>query len=393
MRKIALVATVVAIGVAGWWLSALITAPPPLMGPPVSTPIASVSPAASAEARSLPTLAPMLRKVLPAVVSITVQARVPAEDNPLYKDPYYRRYFGDAAPAERQIMAAGSGVVIDTERGLVLTNNHVIRNAQRIGVALSDGRRIEAKLVGADPATDLALLSITAQGLSALAIEDSDALEIGDYVVAIGNPFGLGQTATFGVISALGRSGLGIEGYEDFIQTDAAVNPGNSGGALVDIDGHLIGINTAIVGPAGGNVGIGFAIPSNMVRQVADQLARFGKVNRGQLGVSVQDHPGAMPAALQGAGPAGAMVTEVASGSAAESAGLRRGDVIIAFNGLPIVSAGQLRARVGLTPAGQTIEIEVLRDGTRVKLSARIAAAASSARTQKENLGVTVTTL
>ena len=378
MRKAALISVVVLLVAVGSWWTARVTAPP-LPGPPVSSLIASVAPAASAEARGLPTLAPMLRQAMPAVVSITVQAREAAEDNPLYKDPFYRRFFGDKAPAERQVVAAGSGVVIDAEKGLVLTNSHVVKNAQRIGVALSDGRRIEAKLVGSDPQTDLALVSIAAQGLTALGLEDSDTLEIGDYVVAIGNPFGLGQTVTFGVISALGRSGLGIEGYEDFIQTDAAVNPGNSGGALVDIDGHLVGINTAIVGPSGGNIGIGFAIPSNMVRQVADQLARFGKVKRGQLGISLQDHPGAMPAALQAEGPPGAMVAEVAPGSAAEAAGLRRGDVIIAVNGRTIVNAGQLRARVGLIPPGQTVEIEVLRGGSRVKLNARVATAAAAA--------------
>lgn len=390
MRKVTLLA-IFALGAAGlWWVARL--AAPPLPGPPVSSPIATVPPATSAESRGLPTLAPMLRRVMPAVVSITVEARVPAEDNPLYKDPFYRRYFGDRLPAERQILAAGSGVVVEAERGLVLTNNHVVRNAQRIGVALSDGRRIEAKLVGADPPTDLALLSIAAQRLVGLALEDSDKLEIGDYVVAIGNPFGLGQTVTFGVISALGRSGLGIEGYEDFIQTDAAVNPGNSGGALVDIDGHLVGINTAIVGPAGGNVGIGFAIPGNMVRQVADQLARFGKVNRGQLGVSVQDHPAAMTVAMQAENPPGAMVAEVAPGSAAEKAGLRQGDIIIAIDGRPIVSAGQLRARVGLIPVGQSIELDVLRDGNRVKLNARIVTTTSPTGRSGAKAALTETT-
>jgi Do/DeqQ family serine protease len=329
---------------------------------------------------------------MPAVVSITVQARVPAEDNPLYKDPFFRRYFGDQPPADRQVLAAGSGVVIDAERGLVLTNSHVVRNAERIGVALSDGRRIEAKLIGADPPTDLALLSITAQGLIGLSLEDSDRLEVGDYVLAIGNPFGLGQTVTFGVVSALGRSGLGIEGYEDFIQTDAAVNPGNSGGALVDIDGHLVGINTAIVGPAGGNIGIGFAIPTNMVRQVANQLAQSGKVNRGQLGVSVQDHPGAMPAAMQGESPPGAMVAEVVPGSAADKAGLRRGDVILAVDGRPVVSAGQLRARLGLIPVGQSIELDVLRDGSRMKLGARISIGASSTNRTKAAAALTTST-
>jgi S1-C subfamily serine protease len=271
----------------------------PLPGPPLSTPIAAVAPATSVEARGLPTLAPMLRRVMPGVVSITVQAREPAEDNPLYRDPYYRQFFGNQPPAEPPVLAAGSGVIIDGEQALVITNNHVVKNAERIGVALSDRRRVEAKLVGTDPATDIALLRIAAPKLAALPLGDSDALEIGDYVVAIGNPFGLGQTATMGIVSALGRTGLGIKGYEDFIQTDAAVNPGNSGGALVDVQGKLIGINAAIVGPSGGNVGIGFAIPINMAREVADQLARFGEVARGQLGVAIEDHPAAMPVAMQ----------------------------------------------------------------------------------------------
>jgi S1-C subfamily serine protease len=249
----------------------------------------------------------MLRRVMPAVVSITVRARVPAEDNPLYKNPYFRRYFGEEAPAEQRALSAGSGVVIDSEQGIVLTNSHVVRNAEQIGLALADGRRIEATLVGTDPASDIALVRIAAPGLAALPLANSDELEIGDYVVAIGNPFGLGQTATAGIVSALGRSGLGVEGYEEFIQTDAAVNPGNSGGALADIDGRLVGINAAIVGPAGGNVGIGFAIPINMAREVADQLARFGKVSRGQLDISIEDHPAAMPAAARANSPAGAM--------------------------------------------------------------------------------------
>jgi S1-C subfamily serine protease len=236
------------------------------------------------------------------------------------------------------------------------------------------------------------LLSITAQGLVGLPLEDSDRLEVGDYVLAIGNPFGLGQTVTFGVVSALGRSGLGIEGYEDFIQTDAAVNPGNSGGALVDIDGHLVGINTAIVGPAGGNIGIGFAIPSNMVRQVADQLAQSGKVNRGQLGVSVQDHPGAMPATMQRESPPGAMVAEVVPGSAADKAGVRRGDVIIAVDGRPVVSAGQLRARLGLIPVGQSIELDLLRDGSRMKLGARISIGALRTNRTKADAALTTST-
>jgi Do/DeqQ family serine protease len=372
MRTILFTGLALALTAAAWWW---VTQPPPLPGPPLSTPIAAIAPPTSTEARGLPTLAPMLRQVMPAVVSITVQAREPAEDNPLYKDPYYRQFFGNRPPVERQVLAAGSGVIIDAEHGLVLTNNHVIKNAERIGVALSDGRRLEAKLVGTDPATDIALISIAAPGLVALALGNSDALEIGDYLVAIGNPFGLGQTATMGIVSALGRTGLGIEGYEDFIQTDAAVNPGNSGGALVDAEGKLIGINAAIVGPAGGNVGIGFAIPINMAREVADQLARFGKVARGQLGVAIEDHPAAMPVAMQAQTPPGAMVTSVTPASPADKAGIERGDVIVAFDGKPIFSAAQLRTRVGLIRVGTPVAIDLLRNGSPLKVNAATAPA------------------
>jgi serine protease DegQ len=349
---------------------------PPLPGPPSATPIAAIAPVGSAEVRGMPTLAPMLRKVMPSVVSITVQARVPAEDNPLYRDPFYRRYFGDQPPAERRALAAGSGVIIDADRGLILTNNHVIRNAEQIAVALADGRRIQARLLGTDPPTDIALIRVAAKGLAALPLGNSDVLEIGDYVVAIGNPFGLGQTATAGIVSALGRSGLGIEGYEDFIQTDAAVNPGNSGGALVNIEGELVGINAAIVGPAGGNVGIGFAIPTVIAREVADQLVRFGAVERGQLGVSVSDHLAEMPAGQQMEVTLGAMIASVVRGSGAERAGLRPGDIIVAINGRPIVSGSQLRALVGLVRPGGNVTLDVIRNGERTQMTAQVMAGA-----------------
>ncbi|MFL5284684.1 MAG: trypsin-like peptidase domain-containing protein [Rhodopila sp.] len=364
----------IGIAVLAFWLTRP-PAPQPLPGLLSATPIAAVPPATSAEVRGLPTLAPMLRKAMPAVVSITVQARVPAEDNPLYRDPFYRRYFGDQPPAERRALAAGSGVIIDADRGLILTNNHVIQNAEQIAVALSDGRRIQARLIGTDPPTDIALISVAAKGLVALPLGNSGALEIGDYVVAIGNPFGLDQTATAGIVSALGRSGLGIEGYEDFIQTDAAVNPGNSGGALVNIEGELVGINAAIVGPAGGNVGIGFAIPTAIAREVADQLARFGAVKRGQLGVSVSDHPAEMPAGQQMEVIPGATTASVVRGSGAEKAGLRPGDIIVGVNGRPIVSGSQLRALVGLVRPGGNVTLDVIRNGERTQMTAQVTAA------------------
>ena len=357
MRKVLLIAaaTAISLGVAAWWFT----------GPTVPV-------RASAEMRGLPTLAPMLRRVMPAVVSITVLARSPTEDNPLYNDSFYRRFFGEQPPAQQRVMAAGSGVIIDAKLGLVLTNNHVVRRAEQIGVALSDGRRIGATLVGADPLTDIAVLKIDATGLTAVALANSDDLQIGDFVVAIGNPFGLGQTATSGIVSALGRSGLGIEGYEDFIQTDAAINPGNSGGALVDIEGRLVGINAAILGPGDGSVGIGFAIPSNMIRQVTEQLTRFGAIKRGSLKMAFDDHPAGMPVAVQAVATSGAMIVIVAPGSTAEKAGIRPGDVVVGIDGKPIATAAQLRARIALMPVGEAVRLDILRDGRRVTLPARI---------------------
>ena len=233
---------------------------------------------------SVPSLAPLLKQVTPAVVNISVLTKSAIEDNPLFRDPFFRRFFDVPEKREPQV-SAGSGVIVDAAKGYVLTNNHVIKNAQQILVTLKDRRQLEAKLIGTDPGTDIALLKIDAKDLTAVAIGDSDALNVGDFVVAIGNPFGLGQTVTSGIVSALGRTGLNIEGYEDFIQTDASINPGNSGGALIDLNGNLIGINTAIIGPSGGNVGIGFAVPTNMAKQVMDQLVKNGEVRRGRVGL------------------------------------------------------------------------------------------------------------
>ena len=300
----------------------------------------------------MPTLAPTLAKVTPAVVNIAVLQRSPEEMNPLLRDPFFRRFFNLPDQVQPQI-SAGSGVIVDAKNGLVVTNAHVVREAREIAVTLKDNRRLPAKLVGTDPGTDIALVKVDARNLAELVWGDSDALQVGDFVLAIGNPFGIGQTATSGIVSALGRSGLSIEGYEHFIQTDAPINPGNSGGALVNLKGELVGINTAIIGPSGGNVGIGFAVPSVIARAVIDQLSRFGKVNRGRLGLAMQDVPGA----------AGAGVTEVQASSPAAEAGLRKGDLIVAFNGRAVRGAAELRARLSVVPVGERVELGVQRGG------------------------------
>lgn len=310
----------------------------------------------------VPTLAPMLEAVTPAVVNISVLSRSPEAENPLLQDPFFRRFF-NIPEQQKPKLSAGSGVVVDAQSGLVLTNHHVVKNAQEIVVTLKDRRQFAARLVGSDAGTDIALLKIDAQHLSAAKFGDSDALQVGDFVVAIGNPFGLGQTVTSGIVSALGRSGLDMQGYEDFIQTDASINPGNSGGALVNLKGELVGINTAIIGPTGGNVGIGFAVPSNMARAVMTQLRKFGEVRRGVFGVTTQDLTPEMASALKVIASQGAAVVQVAPGSAAEKAGLRPADVVLAVNGRPIRGSVDLRNQLGLVAIGETVDLTVQREG------------------------------
>lgn len=316
--------------------------------------------------RGVLTIAPVLETVTPGVVNISVRTRVPVEQNPLLSDPFFRRFFGapqQPQPQQRQAMSAGSGVIVDAAKGYVLTNHHVIDNAADILVTLKDRRQYKAKLVGSDAGTDIALLQIEPENLTAVAFGDSNVVQVGDVVIAIGNPFGIGQTVTSGIVSALGRSGLGIEGYEDFIQTDASINPGNSGGALIDTKGRLIGINTAIIGPGGGNVGIGFAVPSNMAKAVMDQLARYGEVRRGRLGVAIQDLTPEIAKALDLSKTKGAIVTNVEDGSPAQSKGLKAGDIIVAVDGQAVRNSTDLRNRIGLVPKGETVRLEVVRDG------------------------------
>ncbi|MBL8659568.1 MAG: DegQ family serine endoprotease [Rhodospirillales bacterium] len=322
----------------------------------------------------VPSLAPLLDKITPAVVNISVTSAAPVQQNPLLQDPFFRRFFNlpDTPPRAQPRMSAGSGVIVDARRGYVLTNNHVVENATEIAVTLKDRRQFKATLVGRDPETDVAMLRIDARDLTALAMGNSDKLRVGDYVLAIGNPFGLGQTVTSGIVSALGRSGLNIEGYEDFIQTDASINPGNSGGALVNLKGELIGINTAIVAPAGGNVGIGFAVPANMAHAVMEQLASFGEIRRGRLGVAIQDVTPDLAEALRLDRPVGAVITNVEAGSSAEKAGLRQGDVIVAVDNDPIEGASDLRNKIGLEPVGGTIALDVIRDGRKRTIRAEV---------------------
>jgi serine protease Do/serine protease DegQ len=338
------------------------------------------APAASAQTalpgaidgQPLPTLAPMLARATPAVVNIAVVARAPMEANPLLRDPFFRRFFGVPDQPQQGELSAGSGVIVDAARGLVITNHHVVKDAQEIVVGTKDRRVFKAQLVGSDPGTDIALLRIPPEGLKAIPFADSDRVNVGDFVVAIGNPFGIGQTVTSGIVSAIGRAGLSLDGYEEFIQTDASINPGNSGGALVNLRGELVGINSAIIGPAGGNVGIGFAVPVNMARAVMDQILRFGEVRRGRLGVTTQDVTPAVAKQLGLTVSEGAVVQKVEPGSTAEQAGLRPRDVVTATNGRPVRSSGELRNRIGLTPVGEEVDMTVLRDGRQVRIRARI---------------------
>lgn len=340
----------------------------PLMGP-----ASAALPMADSQNTPLPTLAPMLEQVTPAVVNISTRGRVQVQGNPLLRDPFFRRFFNlPEQPSHRDTQSLGSGVIVDAANGYILTNSHVIDKAIEITVTLQDGRRLNATLVGADPEADVAVIQVPAENLSALKLADSNQLRVGDFVVAIGNPFGLGQTVTSGIVSALGRSGLGIEGYEDFIQTDASINPGNSGGALVNLRGELVGINTAIIAPGGGNVGIGFAIPTNMSQQIMAQLVKYGEVKRGKLGVSAQNLTPELAHAFDIKQATGAVVVQLAPDSPAATAGLQIGDVIISVNGQDTASAADIRNQLGLLRVGDKVNLEVIRGTKKLTIKTRI---------------------
>ena len=327
----------------------------------------------SVDGQPMPSLAPMLAHVTPAVVNISTKTRVAVRD-PYFNDPIFRQFFGlPSAPRERVEQSLGSGVIVDAAKGYIITNNHVVGGADDITVTLQDGRSFKGTLVGTDPATDVAVVKIKADHLQALPLADSSKLRVGDFVVAVGEPFGLSETVTSGIVSALGRSGLGGSGYQNFIQTDASINPGNSGGALVNLRGELVGINSMIYSPSGASAGIGFAIPSDLIGEVMRQLIAHGKVNRGTLGLQTQDITPRIAHMLGLSDSHGVVVTNVARGSSADKAGLEVGDVITAVNGKPLHDSQQLHNTEGLEPVGSVVKMTIRRNGTDRHLSATLA--------------------
>ena len=327
----------------------------------------------SADGEKLPSLAPILERSTPAVVNILTRATVKTQRNPLLDDPFFKEFFNLQPQRKRETQGLGSGVIVDAKNGYILTNNHVIKGADIITVTLRDGRQLDAKLVGTDPGTDIAVLKVKSDNLVALPLANSDKLRVGDFVIAIGNPFGLGQTVTSGIVSALDRSGLGIGRFEDYIQTDASINPGNSGGALIDLRGQLVGINNAIYSRTGSNIGIGFAIPVNMARDIMAQLIETGSVQRGRLGAQAQDlTPDLAQAFKLALNSKGAVVVKVIPNSPADKAGLQVGDVVRAVNKRPINTADNLHNTIGLLRVGTKVNLTILRNSKQLMISATI---------------------
>lgn len=331
-------------------------------------------PAHDASGQPLPTLAPMLKQINPAVVNIATYSTRRAY-NPLLNDPFFRHFFNipEQAPQKQQ-QSAGSGVIVDANAGIVITNFHVVKDADEVQVSLIDGRSFNGEIIGTDPELDIAVLKIDARQLTQVTMSDSNRLEVGDFVIAIGNPFGLGQTVTTGVVSALGRTGLGIEGYENFIQTDASINPGNSGGALVNLSGELVGINTAIIAPAGGNIGIGFAIPINMAKASMKQILKHGEVKRGQIGVDIQDITPELRSAFDlKIGQQGVLITNVNKDSPAGKSGLKAGDIIVAIDGEKTKSGDQLRSQISVKEIGESLQLTILRNNMKKQVAVTVA--------------------
>ena len=318
---------------------------------------------AMVDGEPVPSLAPLVERVTPAVVNIRVSQTV-QQRNPFADDPFWQFFGGPNVPnGSRQVASAGSGVIVDAEQGYILTNHHVVADADEIRVSLVDGEELDAEIIGSDAATDIALIRVEAEGLVEMPIGDSENVRVGDFVLAIGNPFGLGHTVTSGIVSALGRAGINPNGYEDFIQTDASINPGNSGGALVNMRGELVGVNSAIISRTGGNVGIGFAVPTEIASSIMRQILDFGEVRRGLLGVTIQGIDAEIAEALNASVERGALITEVVPGSAADESGLKVDDIIIAVNDEKISNATELRNAIGLKGSGENVDIRYIRDG------------------------------
>ena len=378
---------------------------------PVSSALAAET--ASSSTTQLPSLAPMLEKVMPSVVSVNVEGSAPVktprmgqqfqqffgQNSPLCQDgsPFQGSPIcqgggqgsdGQPAPEQKEdFRALGSGVIIDADKGYVVTNNHVVDNATKISVQLNDGRKFDAKVIGKDPRSDIAVIQLqNAKNLTAIKMADSEQLRVGDYTVAIGNPYGLGETVTSGIVSALGRSGLNIENYENFIQTDAAINRGNSGGALVNLNGELIGLNTAILAPDGGNIGIGFAIPSNMVKNLSKQMIEFGQVKRGELGIMGTELNSELAKAMKVDAQRGAFISQVMPKSAAEKAGIKAGDVILSMNGKPISSFASFRADIGTMPIGTKVTLGLLREGKPMNVDVTIEQSTQTPKVESGNI-------
>nr|WP_314520575.1 serine endoprotease DegP [uncultured Rahnella sp.] len=376
---------------------------------PVSSALAAETASSSTSTTQLPSLAPMLEKVMPSVVSVNVEGSAPVktprmgqqfqqffgQNSPLCQDgspfqgsPVCQGPDGQPAPEQKEdFRALGSGVIIDADKGYVVTNNHVVDNATKISVQLNDGRKFDAKVIGKDPRSDIAVIQLqNAKNLTAIKMADSEQLRVGDYTVAIGNPYGLGETVTSGIVSALGRSGLNIENYENFIQTDAAINRGNSGGALVNLNGELIGLNTAILAPDGGNIGIGFAIPSNMVKNLSKQMIEFGQVKRGELGIMGTELNSELAKAMKVDAQRGAFISQVMPKSAAEKAGIKAGDVILSMNGKPISSFASFRADIGTLPIGTKVTLGLLREGKPMNVDVTIEQSTQTSKIESGNI-------
>jgi len=325
------------------------------------------------DGQPMPSLAPLVKRVAPAVVNIRVSQTV--ESSSVYGDEMFRRFFGIPDPGNggtREVASAGSGVIVDAERGYILTNHHVVENADEIHISLFNDDALDAEVIGSDALTDIALLKVDPENLTDLPIGDSNAVEVGDFVIAIGNPFGLGHTVTSGIVSALGRTGISRDGLEDFIQTDASINPGNSGGALVNMRGELIGINSAIISRTGGNVGIGFAVPSEIANSIMRQILDFGEVRRGLLGVTIQTMDAESAEALGTDVDRGALITGIEPGSAAEEAGLHVDDIITGIDSKRIDSNRELANAIGLRGSGENVKIDYVRDGRERSVTAHL---------------------